>query len=421
MRTTLVGVSLGLAAGHGHLTLPPSTRMGGSLSRGGDCTNGACYWFTNNVEITVNSTLPVEARSVTNGGSPDVFATSPWRAPGNAKVLGSGCGVAGGGPKAYANGGTPPRGIAQNTDGTTLAAMEPTIWQLGSGVEVAWAIAANHGGGYHYRLCKKSDGISEECFQRTPLKFAGNTSFIINPDGSTFEFPMTKVTQGTWPAGSEWARDPVPGCKMCEDSFAQCGAPLPPVPLDQPGGGYTDAWNAQVDCYGACCGSSSSKQHGVCPQGTEFYPAVSGRSGFGKNVPEWSIMDKVIIPADLVEGEYLLGWRWDCEESTQVWQNCADIRLTKDVPPPAPAPVPTPPAPSPKPSKTCKASENPTCKGTFTDAKSCWTGGCQKCHDETTYNCDVCCGGCDAVTKAGKAGNITYCDLHKSGSFETLV
>merc|ERR1719408_791130 len=104
MRGILVAACVAVVAGHGHMTLPPSTRMGGALSRGGDCTNGACFWFTNNIEITVNSTLPVEARSVTNGGSPDVFATSPWRAPGQAKPLGSGCGVAGGGPRAYANG-----------------------------------------------------------------------------------------------------------------------------------------------------------------------------------------------------------------------------------------------------------------------------------------------------------------------------
>jgi len=287
-------------------------------------------WFTNNIEIAVNATLPVEARSVTNGGSPDVFDKSPWRAPGYAKVLGSGCGVAGGGPKRYANGGFAPKGIAQGADGTTLVEKDPTVWQLGSTVEVAWAIAANHGGGYYYRLCKKSDGISEECFQRTPLKFAGNTSFIINPNGSTFGFPMTKVTEGTWPTGSEWARDPIPGCKICNDASAKCGAPLDPVPSDQPGGGYTDPWNAQVDCYGACCGSGASKAHGVCPEGTEFYPAVSGHSGFGKSVPEWSIMDKVVIPTSLAEGDYMLSWRWDCEESTQVWQNCADIRLTKD-------------------------------------------------------------------------------------------
>merc|ERR1711865_685045 len=104
----------------------------------------------------------------------------------------------------------------QGDDGLLATEQEPTVWQLGSSVEVAWAIAANHGGGYSYRLCKKSDGISEECFQRTPLKFAGNTSFVINPDGSTFEFPMKKVTQGTSPAPT-----PAP--------------PAPPAPKPKPG------------------------------------------------------------------------------------------------------------------------------------------------------------------------------------------
>jgi hypothetical protein len=115
---------------------------------------------------------------------------------------------------------------------------------------------------------------------------------------------------------------------VCDDAIAECGQPLDPVPLNETGGGYSDPWNAQVTCYGMCCGAGSSKAHGACPDGTEFYPAVSGHSGFGKDVPDWSIMDRVVIPEDLEEGDYLLSWRWDCEESTQVWQNCADVHLT---------------------------------------------------------------------------------------------
>merc|ERR1719399_1732506 len=99
--------------------------------------------------------------------------------------------------------------------------------------------------------------------------------------------------------------------------------------MNETGGGYYDAWNSQVTCYATCCGAGSSKAHGVCPEGTEFYPAVSGHSGFGKDVPDWSIMDRVVVPDDLEEGDYLLSWRWDCEESTQVWQNCADLKLSK--------------------------------------------------------------------------------------------
>lgn len=406
MRTSVFAATVVGASAHGHMTLPPSTRIpGANLLTGGLCSSGQCDWFTNNMFIEGDETLPVEFRTVTNGGSPDVFAGSPWRAPGKAKVYGSGCGVAGGGPHRFANGGNAPPGIEQNTDGYYGLPQQPAVtYQIGSEIEVAWAISANHGGGYHYRLCKVSDGVSEECFQRTPLKFAGTNSYILHANGTVeTEFPRRLVTQGTWPEGSEWAMDPIPGCKVCEDAHEHCGDPLDPIPEDQEGGGASDPWNTQVTCYGLCCGAGSSKAHGVCDPGTEFYEPLSGKSGFGKDVPEWSIGDKVIIPADLEEGEYVLGWRWDCEESTQIWQNCADIILTHDTPPPVPSP---PPAPAPPPSgKTCKAQlENPTCQAFGEGA--CKTSGCQTCADETTYNCEVCCPGCEMHSK----GKVSYCD-----------
>jgi hypothetical protein len=35
----------------------------------------------------------------------------------------------------------------------------------------------------------------------------------------------------------------------------------------------------------------------------------------------------VKIPADLKAGKYVLGWRYDCEATAQVWSNCADITV----------------------------------------------------------------------------------------------
>ena len=37
--------------------------------------------------------------------------------------------------------------------------------------------------------------------------------------------------------------------------------------------------------------------------------------------------EQVIIPSTLPAGDYVLGWRYDCEETAQVWQNCADVTL----------------------------------------------------------------------------------------------
>jgi len=41
------------------------------------------------------------------------------------------------------------------------------------------------------------------------------------------------------------------------------------------------------------------------------------------------IMDVVKVPEHLQPGEYVLGWRYDCEGTAQVWSNCADITLER--------------------------------------------------------------------------------------------
>jgi hypothetical protein len=40
-----------------------------------------------------------------------------------------------------------------------------------------------------------------------------------------------------------------------------------------------------------------------------------------------SVVDVLKIPADTKPGEYVLGWRWDVEETAQVWTSCSDITI----------------------------------------------------------------------------------------------
>merc|ERR1712190_661506 len=82
------------------------------------------------------------------------------------------------------------------------------------------------------------------------------------------------------------------------------------------------------NCNGACAGSGSSKGRGTCPGATQFPEPMPGMSGFGKSIFRFSVVDQVMVPADLEPGEYLLSWRWDCEQSDQVFQNCADVLIT---------------------------------------------------------------------------------------------
>eukprot|EP00041_Stephanoeca_diplocostata_P025534 m.670651 g.670651 ORF g.670651 m.670651 type:complete len:77 (-) comp22767_c0_seq1:1317-1547(-) len=60
--------------------------------------------------------------------------------------------------------------------------------------------------------------------------------------------------------------------------------------------------------------------NGLCNPGT-------GASGAG-DLPMLEMVDMVQLPAGLVPGSYVLGWRWDCEESTQVWTSCSDVTIT---------------------------------------------------------------------------------------------
>ncbi len=144
----------------------------------------------------------------------DWTAVNPWRSPGSA---GKGnpafqpCGVNSGARPDFPD--PPAAGQPKFANGTDLPPLDPSAqstWTAGGTANVSWAIYANHGGGYSYRLCKK-DGTAESteaCYQRTPLEFATNTTEIRTVDGSRAPFLIdaTTTSAGTWPAHSQWRK-----------------------------------------------------------------------------------------------------------------------------------------------------------------------------------------------------------------------
>jgi hypothetical protein len=266
------------------------------------------------------------------------------------------------------NGGFAPPGYHQGTDAMVLPPRPPQVWKRGAAEEVAFGITVNHGGGYSYRLCKldAAGKVSEECFQKNPLKFAGDKQWLqygqFVPNQPRFEVNMWKTNTGTYPAGSDWARIPVPACKFCTNLIDQCGEEMSPNMTDPSGtlptgetyyGGQT--WINQIECAALCTGATpipvpppppinvNGTEYGLsdgmlCSPGmTEFEEVMPGVSGFlanhsypDRSVVGYSIVDTVIVP-DLEDGSYLLSWRWDCEATYQVWENCADIEIKGSV------------------------------------------------------------------------------------------
>lgn len=274
----------------------------------------------------IEPTLPVHARSWNiENKSPmgDFTKYNPWRSPGRAPVANP-CGVASGFISGWP-GAEVPYGFTAFTNGTDIPPLSgvPTpVYKAGEVIEVSWGIAANHGGGYQYRLCPADEDITEECFQKMPIPFATSQTKIYYTDGSrkSFTIPAVDASTGTSPKGSTWRRNPIPGCN-CDLGFScsersNMTTPYehdPDAPTKYRAHGCTTglqfplAWD---DGYG---------QGGSC-----LYPV-------GTTKPcdpfRFNMVDSVQVPKDATPGQYILGFRWDCEQTSQVWTQCADVTI----------------------------------------------------------------------------------------------
>merc|ERR1712137_948693 len=194
---------------------------------------------------------------------------------------------------------------------------------------------------------------TEECFQKMPLEFVGDKQWIQFGNGidakNRTEIPAVRVTEGVLPKGSMWTRNPVPACndvpRMGGHNHA-CDGPMfdPPIP----------------GLYGFGPGACAS---GVAPCTLEE---------MASRAMPYGIVDLVRVPK-VPSGDYILSFRWECEQLPQVWSNCA-VKIVEE-------------------SETSKA----------TKPFSSW-GGCESCCAETMGPCSNC-------TKCleNKTGVCEYC------------
>ena len=97
---------------------------------------------------------------------------------------------------------------------TLEAAPSGVVWSAGRDYEVAWAVEANHAGGYSYRLAPAAGPLTEAEFQKMHLKFVGQQRLRWSGGpahgGSEIAFDATDVEIGTVPRGSVWRQNPIP-------------------------------------------------------------------------------------------------------------------------------------------------------------------------------------------------------------------
>jgi len=254
------------------------------------------------------------------GSVQDIYKWNPWRAPGKAPVFDS-CGMAGGNPVEVFNAGAYNTTIyaKQGDLGSVVLKPRPsgTVWKRGTVAKARWEQTANHGGGYRYRLCPAGQRLDENCFQKMELDFADPTKHtVIFGNGTTKEIKAVVVTEG---GGIGWMKWPIPdyGTTNC-DYIVKKGEHCP--------------WSC------ARCGAPWYAADGACPtQCTAQYPGLPSNAGAdpklfpdqlpGLDMHAFAIEDSLLVPADIPAGDYVLGWRWDCETTTQVWTTCSDITI----------------------------------------------------------------------------------------------
>ena len=95
--------------------------------------------------------------------------------------------------------------------------------------------------------------------------------------------------------------EPIPGMSGLWSLWRWCGANPPPAT-----GGARVGSSGRGRLVGDAPGSACSNQ----------LPMIAT-----------NMADKVQVPPDLKPGQYLLSWRWDCEQTNQIWQNCADVQI----------------------------------------------------------------------------------------------
>ena len=142
---------------------------------------------------------------------------------------------------------------------------------------------------------------------------AGTSTLRWN-DGTELHFNGTYVATGTHPPGSMWARNPIP---RIDDEARGSGEPA-----------------SDTGCRPPAVGRACRAFDPVCAEGMPPWHRIEpkARAGDveGRCSGDWTggvIVDRVRVPAGLPPGEYVLGWRWDCEETAQVWSNCADVTV----------------------------------------------------------------------------------------------
>jgi len=283
-----------------------------------------------------------------------------------------------------------PQGF-KGTDLPPVPKKQRQVWNSGGIADVSWVSVANHAGGYSYSLCPSDAELTEECFEKTQLTFVDSTTklqYIYMHGNGSFSNNHTEVTipalrvsgAAVHPPGSQWSKNPVPA-GLWEDKQTQQGNAGPPqvclffscfccvsctyiseelhfsmfclfshlcsdtnvaftinnddaihilTQFEPPAGCDEHCWGYQPCNIGFTHPSyegwnKTKDQLPDCSRDSPTAPLSNGK-GCCHTTAYMAVKDQVQVPK-VKPGEYVVRWRWDCEQSPQIWSGCGDVTI----------------------------------------------------------------------------------------------
>ena len=130
----------------------------------------------------------------------------------------------------------------------------------------------------------------------------------------------------TFPRGSVWARNPLP--RIWDSKAGLHDAEACPGPTTREQGSPAGCLSFPAPCP---WDTYTTKGLLPCSLDDKGLPDKCDGDGMSQCSSDWVVgvvSDRVLVPHDLPAGEYVLSWRWDAEETAQIWANCADVSIS---------------------------------------------------------------------------------------------
>lgn len=151
--------------------------------------------------------------------------------------------------------------------------------------------------------------------------------------------PAMRINTGTVPSGSTWTRNPIPACKNALGGSFNYGCHVStidgkyktPEAADfqfAPPGVDKNRFPLLLGGFGtgSCFGCNQAFNPSDCDEYGKLGRNNCTVDETNAQTFSFNVVDTVRVP-QVPAGDYVVSFRWDCEQTPQIWSQCSDVTI----------------------------------------------------------------------------------------------